>query len=186
MSPKWKEQVSNLIKSTPIATKQDLLHDQTMLLCCIRKIKLSNAIKSFSWKYMCTVPCSLAEKANAVTSFEKHSRCHIQAWMTLDKAIHFIKGFKPSLPYDTQTTVPSQHLIVQIQHRNVHWIGAIGASKHQQNPAPTIQTRKKITDCSFLGDKVPNREPHGVATHEALVPGKTFEGGVESNEDGVG
>lgn len=42
-----------------------------------------------------------------------------------------------------------------------------------------------MTGGGFLGDEVPNREPNGVATHETLVPGKTVEGGVESNEDGV-
>lgn len=38
---------------------------------------------------------------------------------------------------------------------------------------------------SRLGNKVPDRQPHGVTTHQTLVPRETIECGVKSNEDGI-
>ncbi|CAJ1936713.1 unnamed protein product, partial [Sphenostylis stenocarpa] len=111
--------------------------------------------------------------------------CTIQAWKTLAEAIHLIKSFNPSLPYNMQATISSHHLIVHIQRRPVNSIGAVGASKNQQTMSHNLNPEKRTTHGGFLGDKVPTRQPDGVATHEALVPGKAVEDGVENNEDGV-
>ena len=105
--------------------------------------------------------------------------------MSFNKTIHFIKGFNPSLPNNIQATILSQHLIIQIQHRNVNCIGAKRSRKHQQNPAPTIRTGEKMRHGGHLGNEVPNRQPHRVPTHETLVPRETIECGVKSNEDGI-
>lgn len=52
-------------------------------------------------------------------------------------------------------------------------------------PASTSTTGKKMRHRSRLGNKVPDRQPHGVTTHQTLVPRETIECGVKSNEDGI-
>ena len=56
----------------------------------------------------------------------QYLRCDIQAWMSFNKAIHFIEGFNPGLPNNIQATILSQH-------RNVNRIGAKGSRKHKHN-----------------------------------------------------
>lgn len=171
-------------------------------------VSIANINKQITFRWTSTTTISLLQKVNIFPEKngdvlklrrrkwneckQQHLRCHIQAWMTFDKAVHFIKCFNPSLPYNIQATVLSQNPIIQIQHGNVNSVGPKRSTKNQQNPVawsplriftPTYSARKKIRPCIDLGNRVPERQPHGIPTHHTLVPREAIKGRVESNED---
>ena len=111
--------------------------------------------------------------------------------MAPDETLHLAESLRPRLPYNVPILPLPEHLVVDIEHRDIDLGRPLRSSKHEQDlrflftqkPCPREEARQRLG----LGrPALENGHADGVPVDGALALGEEAHGGVEGEEDAEG